>query len=157
MKRTIIIVLAVFLACGAYAAKKNKELSFDKIGVGLIIGDPFGFTAKLWIDDTNAIDAALALNSTAKFHLQADYVWHNYDLLKVKASEDKLALYYGPGALVRIAQDSSFVIGARGVFGVTYIFKDAPFDTFVELAPCVFITPSMHLTLLGGLGARFYF
>jgi len=43
------------------------------------------------------------------------------------------------------------------VIGLEYIFQDAPFDIFLELAPTMDIVPATGLWLQGGLGARFYF
>ena len=157
MKKTLLLLLVLATLCAPLPAAKKTELTIQQIGVGLILGDPLGFSAKLWLDNETAIDAAVAWSSTAKFHLQADYVWHKVDMIELKDSPDKIAVYYGPGALIRIANDDSFVLGARGVIGINYIIKNAPFDTFVELAPSFFLTPSMHFTLLGGFGARFFF
>jgi hypothetical protein len=160
MKKCILALLIISVAACCFAAgskKDNGGLTFTRTGVGLIIGDPFGFTGKLWMGNEVAIDPALAFSSTAKFHIQADYVWHNYKLIEMKGTQDSMAVYYGPGALIRVALDNSFVIGFRGVIGRTYIFKSSPFDTFIEIAPSLFLTPNFQMTMLGGFGARFYF
>jgi hypothetical protein len=160
MKRIVLLFLLVFVAVCAFAAGSKKTdpgLTFTRTGAGLIIGDPFGFVGKLWMGNEVAIDPALAFSSTAKFHIQADYVWHDFKLIEMKNTQDSMAVYYGPGALIRVALDNSFVIGIRGVIGLTYIFKASPFDTFIEIAPSLFLTPNIQMTVLGGLGARFYF
>jgi len=149
MKKVAMALLVLALLCGAAAAAKDAPaISFSKIGVGIILGDPIGFSGKFWLNDENAVDAAFTFFSSAKLQLQADYVWHKYNLIEAKGTTDRIAVYYGPGALVRIALDDSFVIGGRGTIGITCIFKNAPFDTFIELSPSLFFTAAFQLTLL---------
>ena len=43
------------------------------------------------------------------------------------------------------------------VFGIGYMFEDAPFDLFLEIAPILDLLPSTKMSANAGFGARFFF
>src|SRR3989304_8372858 len=79
-------------------------------GMGLILGEPTGLSAKLWTSGDNAFDfaAAWSFKGDGSLLLQADYVWHFFNLMPV--SPGKLPLYIGIGGRVVLADDPSFGI-----------------------------------------------
>ncbi len=64
-------------------------------GLGIILGEPTGVSAKLWTSGENAFDFAAAWSFKDDGHLllQADYVWHMFRLIPV--SSGKLPFYVG--------------------------------------------------------------
>lgn len=124
-------------------------------GMGLILGEPTGLSAKLWTSSDNAFDFAAAWSFRGRGHLllQADYVWHFFRLLPVPSG--KLPLYIGFGGRVILADDPH--IGIRIPVGLDYLFADAPIDVFMELVPILDLSPSTKFGVGGGLGIRYWF
>ena len=126
----------------------------SKFGLGIILGEPTGVSAKLWTGGTNALDFAAAWSFKGDGHLllQADYVWHS-DL--ERTSSGKVAFYYGIGG--RIIFSDEPLLGARIPIGLDYQFSSAPIDIFAEIVPILDLIPSTGFALGGGLGVRFWF
>ena len=124
-------------------------------GMGLILGEPTGLSAKLWTSGDNAFDFAAAWSFKGDGHLllQADYVWHFFNLMPV--SPGKLPLYIGIGGRVVLADDPSF--GIRIPIGIDYLFADAPIDVFLELVPILDLSPETDIGVGGGIGIRYWF
>ena len=124
-------------------------------GIGIILGEPSGVSGKLWLDSTNAVDMAAAWSFKGDDHLllQADYVWHSFDLISV--SNGKLPIYFGIGGRVLLADDP--LIGVRVPIGLDYIFSDAPVDIFLEFVPILDLAPATDFDFGGGIGARYWF
>lgn len=133
------------------------------LGVGLILGEPTGITAKLYLKDDQAIQAAAGAAFVANgLQVDADYVFHPWIL------QDRdtfvLPVYVGPG--VRFIDysggsngSSHFAAGARAVGGLLFDFKDVPLDAFIEIAGVLeydFKTGA-GLGLNVGAGVRYYF
>ncbi len=151
-------VIAVIFVLGLLLSPPSTMLSQQKgFGAGIILGEPTGFSLKGWLNETNAIDAGVAwsFGSPASFHVHADYLWHNYDVIK---STEILPLYYGFGARLKAGENGEDTrFGIRAVIGLDYIFRNAPVDLFLEVAPIVDIAPKTELSGNGGIGARFWF
>jgi hypothetical protein len=173
MRALAALPLLACLATPAFADddSSNKSHPAEKgtLGAGIMIGEPTGICAKLYLKDDQAIQAALgyALGGGG-YQLTADYVFHPWIL------QDKdsfvLPVYLGPG--VRLIDYSAgetgssyFAAGLRAVIGMVFDFKNVPLDVFVEVAPILewrFINSDMkeshiNATLNGGVGARYYF
>jgi len=160
MKKIIALFCFIALATTFASAKVRpaEELKFEKIGIGIVLGDPLGISAKLWLNKETAFVGVLSVSTDRAFYLHADYLTHNYVFLKELAKdlkESELVLYYGGGAYLAFWSNGPFGLGARLPVGVEYLAN--PFDIFVELAPVFSLTPSMGLGLQGGIGVRFNF
>jgi hypothetical protein len=145
--RLQILVILLLLSLSATYAQ-------SKFGLGIILGEPTGVSAKLWTGGTNALDFAAAWSFKGDGHLllQADYVWHS---AIIGPSSGKLAFYYGIGGRVIFSDDP--LIGARVPVGLDYKFDTAPVDIFVELVPILDLIPSTNFNFGGGIGVRFWF
>lgn len=157
------------LAFAGMAATGSAQSS--GFGLGFMLGDPTGLSAKLWLSDgERALDFGLAWGVYGRYvHLHSDYLFHNTSLISV--SKGQMALYYGPGIRVRSWSggrywyrgkwedyDGSRVgIGARFPVGLDYMFEGAPVDIFMELVPSLDLTPSTAFDLDAALGARYWF
>lgn len=137
------------------------------IGVGIIIGEPVGLTARLYLKDDQAIQAAVGsafIGGGLQVH--ADYAFHPY-ILQTRESF-VLATYVGPGARViqysKGRDDNSIAIGARVVGGLLFDFS-SPLDAFVEVAGVLEYEfadegsddGGVGLALNAGAGVRYYF
>lgn len=148
MKKSILFIM-MFVATIAF----SQESGF---GVGLMLGEPTGISLKAWTSSSNAIDAGLAWSfyKNPALHMHADYLWHDFDLIKTK---DRIPVYYGVGGRIRLGDKDNARIGVRGVFGIGFLLKEAPIDFFLELAPILDLIPATGLNMNGGIGARYFF
>ena len=142
----ILVILVVISLSSTYAQKS--------FGLGIILGEPTGLSAKLWTGSANAFDfgAAWSFKGCGDLLLQADYVWHSS---LTKASSGGLALYYGIGGRVVFSNDPD--VGVRIPVGLDYIFSSAPIDIFVEVVPIMDFVPDTDFQVNGGIGIRFWF
>jgi hypothetical protein len=143
-------------------------------GLGFVLGNPSGLSAKLPAGSVNAFHRILAYNQhdgwgnrgwddrncgpdnngcDGRLYLGGDYVWYNYNAIAV--SKGRLPFYYGPGVWTSVANDAG--VGIRFALGLEYQFATAPFDIFLEIAPGIRVIPNTNGYVSSGLGGRFYF
>lgn len=133
-------------------------------GVGLILGEPTGISAKLYLQDDQALQAGVGFAFIGDgLHLHVDYVFHPWIL----QSRDSFVLpvYVGPGVRVinyeRGRDNTVFTLGLRAVGGLLFDLKTVPLDVFVEVAGVLEFGFSggegFGLTLNAAAGARYYF
>jgi hypothetical protein len=147
MKKSLIIALLGILSLGMAAQDSG-------MGVGIIVGEPTGISAKSWLSTNDAIDAGVAWSiSNGWLHIHADYLRHSFELIPVE--EGKLPLYFGIGARLGFGNDIS--IGVRVPVGLAYIFDGTPLDVFIEIVPGLAIIPDTKFEMNGGIGVRYWF
>ncbi len=146
----------------AGAQQKSMNRSMDdmtgKFGVGIVLGEPLGASAKYFFNDTLAIDGAAGWSDrdNTDLYVHGDVLWHNYDLLPV--SRGRLPVYFGVGGLARFrnhGEDNQ--VGIRLPVGVSYLFDNAPLDIFAEIGPALDVAPAIRGEITGGIGVRFWF
>ena len=78
MKKLFFISIVSLFSIGVFAQDSG-------LGLGLIFGEPTGLSAKMWTSERTAIDAALAwsFSTPGWFHVHADFLIHNYDIITV--------------------------------------------------------------------------
>ena|SRR3989344_3209678 len=125
-------------------------------GLGVMIGEPTGLSAKFWLDEISAIDGGVAwsFEGDDSFHIHGDYLFHNFDLLA--ADGRPLQFYFGGGARLKF-EEANTLFGIRIPVGLAYLFQEQPIDVNVELAPIVDLAPDTDLELNASVGARYYF
>lgn len=159
----LVLLLALALALVLAAPARSAPAS-ERFGLGIVLGSPSGISLKI-------PQGAQSLNVIVGYDLDndppgpgpewdddyvyvgVDYVWYNYELIRVK--QGRLPLYFGPGAYAAIADRT--VVGVRFAVGLEYQFARAPFDIFLELGPRVNVVPDTDADVFAGLGARFFF
>lgn len=125
-------------------------------GLGIIIGEPTGICFKYFVSQDRAWAGAAAwsLSGDEKAaHLHADYLFHVSEL----ASWDggRSPFYAGVGARILFRDETT--VGVRIPVGVSWVFDEAPFDAFLEIAPMMDVAPDTDFDVAGGVGARFWF
>jgi len=150
MVRSIVFfVLTAVLVCGTVEAQDSG------FGLGVILGEPTGISGKLWIENSKAIDGAVAwsFNKESAMHLHADLLFHSPNISKVEMS--KLLFYYGIGGRIKFEDDSK--VGCRVPLGLNYLPSEAPLDVFLEIVPLLDLAPSTDFDLNGAIGIRYFF
>ena len=134
------------------------------LGVGLILGEPTGISAKLYLQDDQAIQAAVGFAFIGGgLHVHADYVFH--PIILQSRDSFVLPVYVGPGVRVidyANGRDDSFVaLGVRAVGGLLFDFREIPLDAFVEVAGVLEYGfqdgEGFGVALNAAAGARYYF
>lgn len=147
-----IIFLSLIIAGATVVPAMAQHKTF---GLGIVLGEPTGISAKLWLDQKSAIDAAAAWTfyPAGAFYIHADYLYHFYDLFPV--TKGALPLYIGVGGSVTLEPVPR--IGVRVPIGIDYLFQNAPIDIFLEVAPGISLYPATQFEAGGGIGIRFNF
>ena len=126
-----------------------------KFGIGGIIGDPDGITAKGWLSETTAIAGAVSLD------IGSDYSWFliQADFLKQKTlatwEEALLQTHYGGGLRI-VSGDFQEYIAIRAPVGVDVNAIDAPVEVFMEVVPTIDVDPEFFFYFTGAVGFRYY-
>lgn len=165
---TRMIALAVLATSAPALADDDDgiERGVDKgtFGVGLIVGEPTGICAKLYLANDKAIQGGVGgAFIGGGIMVYADFVFHPY-ILQTRDSF-VLATYIGPGARViqysNGREDSSIALGLRGVGGLLFDFKKVPLDAFLEVAGVLEYDfgegQGAGVALNAGAGIRYYF
>jgi hypothetical protein len=146
MKRYMLFILVAILSLNLYSQEEG-------LGLGIIIGEPTGLSAKLWTTEKTALDAAVAwsFSGTGYMRVHADLIWHNFSL---DVTQGKLPLYYGLGA--KLLLSSELGLGIRIPLGVAYLFDSAPLEVFAELVPGLDLLPGTGFGIDAAIGVRYY-
>jgi hypothetical protein len=154
--------MAVMVLAGLIS---TAALAEERFGIGALVGEPTGVSAKYWLDEEHAVDAAAGWSfwDGDGFQLQGDFLWHNFDVFGSVAETDALPLYFGVGARLKFREDEGrhhddhdAVFGLRVPVGVSYQFDNSPFEVFGEIAPLVDLTPDFELNFSIAVGFRYY-
>jgi len=155
MKNGLVVVIVIACICTSVAAAAPGI-----IGLGIMAGEPSGFSAKLWLGSHVALDAALAYSYLwhgQGVHVHGDLLLHTGSLLPSLLGF--LPLYLGVGARVRLANGVSnpMEVGLRVPFGAEYVLPIVPIGFFAELAPIIDFSPGPAFNGNGAIGVRYYF
>lgn len=137
-------------------------------GLGVIIGEPTGISAKFWTSPGNAFDFGLGwsfggdrigkykgyYDGGRRVHFHMDYLWHAFEAIH---SSERFPLYYGFGGRMNSGAGYDASVAVRGVFGIAWLPHNTPIDVFVELVPSLQLTSSTGFGMDAGIGARYFF
>jgi hypothetical protein len=123
-------------------------------GLGIIVGEPTGLSAKVWTTEYTALDAAMAWSFVGNgfLRLHSDLLFHRY---LIEVDQGQLPVYFGLGAKLGFA--SNLELGIRIPLGIAYQFESAPFEAFLEVVPVFNLLPQTSIGMDGGIGIRYYF
>jgi hypothetical protein len=158
-------VLIAFCVITAVQITAAQERPF---GLGIIIGEPTGISAKLWTSNTNAFDAGLGWSrggdrfgfrddyyyGRTRVHFHMDYLWHSWNVIH---SSERFPLYYGIGGRINSGDGLESSLAVRGVVGIAWLPRDTPIDIFLELVPLFQLAPSSGFGIDAGIGVRYFF
>jgi len=164
--------LCVLVAIAGPASAENELGTTDgpraadkgTFGIGLILGEPTGISAKLYLQDDQALQAGLGFAFIGDgLHAHVDYVFH--PVILQERDSFVLPVYVGPGVRMinyeKGRDNHVFTLGLRAVAGLLFDFKTVPLDAFVEVAGVVEFGFSddegFGLALNAAAGARYYF
>ncbi|NIR48155.1 hypothetical protein GWO43_06830 [candidate division KSB1 bacterium] len=141
----------------------STALSQDRgFGAGIILGEPTGISLKSWLQPTKAFDVAVAWSFEGEnsFTLHADYLNHNFGLIRVE--KGRLPFYYGIGGRIKFEGDGAEGdddprVGVRVPLGLAYLVENVTLDLFVELAPILDLVPETEFRVHAAIGARYFF
>jgi hypothetical protein len=152
LKRTIIFVITLIIFLIGYSFCQDKGF-----GLGVIVGEPTGVSAKSWMTSVTAIDAALAWSfvDNGALHIHADYLFHNFQLISLE-TKGRWPVFYGIGARLKFG-DKDTQLALRIPVGIDYLFSDAPVDIFLEVVPMLELIPNTKFQFNAALGVRYFF
>jgi len=152
LKRTILFAITLIILQTGYSFCQDKGF-----GLGVIVGEPTGVSAKYWMSSVTAIDAALAWSfvDQGALHIHADYLFHNFHLITFE-TRGTWPVYYGIGARLKFG-DEDTKLAIRIPVGAEYLFSDAPVDIFLEVVPMLELIPKTKFQFNAALGARYFF
>lgn len=126
------------------------------LGVGVVLGQPSGITARYRLKSNRSVDANIAwsMNSPGYVAISSDYLFEVKNFAHI--DQATFDLHYGLGAAIVTA--SGFTgIGARAPVGVSYFFKDPAVQIYLEISGLLTLVPDSDFWIHGALGARYYF
>lgn len=169
MRFATVVVPAIAVVIGLAAAPAPAhadEYEKGSFGAGLIVGEPTGITARLYLSDDRAVQAAVGFTFIGDgWQAHADYCFHPWIL--EERDSFTLPVYVGPGARTvrytsgRGSADDFYAIGLRAVAGIVFDFKTVPLDAFLEVAGIAEYgfrdDKGFGLSINFGGGVRYYF
>lgn len=157
------------IACCLFFAVQLSAAQPGRLGLGVIIGEPTGISAKLWTSEYTAFDFGLGWSmgrdhfgrydgyyyqGRSSVHLHVDYLWHSFDAIN---SSERFPLYYGIGGRLNDGAGYNSSLAVRGVFGIAWLPRETPIDVFLELVPMLQLTNSSGFGIGAGIGVRYFF
>jgi len=147
-------MLIIALPLSAQGKKKNKDSFLEKhdIGIGIILGEPTGFSMRFL--ERNVIGIAWSVENN--FHLHYDF-WVYRGTLKKPVN-----WYIGPGIKFFYKLDKQnepkdyYGLTVRFCIGLQY-YPIKELEIFMELVPGIGILPSTAFDIDGGIGVRYFF
>lgn len=159
--------LFLFVIVLGFVISKPMSAQDSGFGMGLILGEPTGLSAKLWTSKTNAFDFGLGVglggdrikykgdyDNGGRIHFHMDYLWHSFNAI---SSSEMFPLYYGIGGRFNSGGGYDGSLGIRGVFGIAWFPRATSIDVFFEIVPVFQVTPLTGLGVDAGLGIRYFF
>jgi hypothetical protein len=146
------------LAAGAVVALWSAPAAAagGPFGLGLILGEPTGLSAKLFLDGRSALDFALDFSFLEDaFYFHMDYVLHF-------GGRGSVALpYIGVGGKVAVKDNDHHEdhdrFGVRVPLGVAFMPRSLPIDIFGEVVPGITLLPETDPDVDAGIGIRLFF
>ena len=164
MKRSLYAAITLCAVLGVQGAVAQDH----GFGLGVIIGEPTGISAKFWTSSVHAFDFGLGWSiggdrigkheeyyeEGSRVHFHMDYLWHAFNAIH---SSERFPLYYGIGGRINTGGGYDPSLAVRGVFGIAWLPHNTPIDVFLELVPSLQLTPSTGFGIDAGIGARYFF
>lgn len=159
-------------------ARPSGSVTSGNFGLGVMLGEPTGLSAKYWLSDSRALDFGATYSFNSYFALLIDYLWHFPQAFSTAGRNgSEFVPYVGIGGILFVNSsnhwtydqfgrrvrhyngygDSSVGVGVRIPLGLEFLPKTVPLGVFAELVPGVGVIPGLFGFFQGDVGIRFYF
>jgi hypothetical protein len=140
-----------------------KQAQAQQVGLGIVLGDPTGLSAKFLLDQRSAIDLAFGadLDNDDDLQIHFDYLFSPATI--AQSGGVTIPFYFGIGGVVEIDNDNNnnddADIGLRVPVGLSFLFSRAPVEVFVEAGLEILLIEDNNdeVDFDAGLGFRYYF
>jgi hypothetical protein len=160
--KTVMIALSFLILL--FPSALRSEMPGGTMSVGARVGSLTGVDFKYWMNSENAIELALGATPPEALVGEFSYLWHMYNVFRDVDGilARNMPLYFGVGGHFAAGNVwprgySNGHFAARFPSGVNFIFRNHPFDVFLEVAPTLYIAPFSALSVHAGLGGRYRF
>lgn len=143
-------------------AERGGSASRGPFGLGIILGEPSGLSAKVFVAGPHAVQVHLGFGVGRRGFLVliADYLFHVKDLVPPIGDVGFLWPYAGLGGRLGVLErrnDEDVIFGLRIPLGASFGFNAVPIEVFAEFAPGIGLLPETRAIFDGGIGGRYYF
>ncbi len=165
MKKPIPVLLIVFIFFASPIAFAGDHRTF---GLGIVLIEPTGLSAKWFLSPQNALDFDLAYSLGRHFWFSTDYLWHFSDALPNQPVVIMRPYLGGGGVLAgrnhpdppkdkKDDRDEVVGVAARFTGGLSFLFTKVPIELLVDVSPGIWLVPSTDFMLNGVIGVRYFF
>ncbi|MBI5472797.1 MAG: hypothetical protein HY961_10680 [Ignavibacteriae bacterium] len=161
-------VCVLFVLCSLVFVSTTSTAQERRFGLGFIVGEPTGLSAKYWTSSRNALAFGLGwsvggdrigkyrgfYDGGSRVHFHVDYLWHSFDAIE---SSERFSLFYGIGGRINSGAGYDGSLAVRGVLGIAWLPRSTPLDIFIEVVPSLQLTSSTGFGIDAGIGARYFF
>lgn len=146
-------ILLPLLLIGLFVPSASAQ---NDLGIGVILGEPTGLSAKKWLSNEHAIDAGLAwsFSHDDRVQIHGDYLYHRVRAFSTDDVQGRIPFYFGIGGRAVLGDDA--LLGVRLPVGVGKTLRSAPVEFFLEIVPILDLAPDTDFDLNGALGVRYY-
>jgi hypothetical protein len=148
MTKRILASVIFLLAASALGSAAEP----GRLGVGLILFDPSGLSAKAWLHRSTALAGGIGWSAEENhyLHIHADFLFFSRRL----AADRNLNLdfYLGVGGKIIFRDDDNAWF--RIPLGVDFLLRKSPLNFFFELVPSFNFS---KIKLFGAVGFRYIF
>jgi hypothetical protein len=123
-----------------------------KFGVGLVLFEPSGLSAKAWLRGSSALSGGLGWSAEEShyLHLHVDFVFTKIRLASDRNLDLDFTLGAGGKIIFRDYENAWF----RFPLGIDFLLKRSPLNFFFEIVPSFNFS---KLKLFGAIGFRYVF
>ena len=147
---------------------KESMAQVRSFGLGVIVGEPTGISAKLWNSQSTAFDFGVGwslggdriggydgnYDGGSRIHFHVDYLLHLFNAI---GSTEEFPIYYGIGGRFNTGAGYYNSLAVRFVAGLAWMPSEIPIDMFIEFVPSLQLTSKPGFALDSSLGVRYYF
>ncbi|OQW51885.1 MAG: hypothetical protein A4S09_09460 [Proteobacteria bacterium SG_bin7] len=158
--RIFVAILLLITGVSSQAAPANRH---GDLGLGVMVGDTTSLTGKYWTKTNTAFDLSGGGSAEKEGWIQASYEKYFLNALSGGSrAMSEFSPYVGFGLGVgfnRTIDDVKYNNDyfARVPLGLSWLPNRTPVDIFLEAAPTMTVEPEAVISLVGNVGARYYF
>ena len=143
--------LFLILVCSTNILAAGNKSS----GIGIILGNPTGLSFKFLDTRSTHFNAALSwsFKNKTNLYLHTDFIFKRFDPVRFSTNFSMVPTMGIGGRL----KTKAGRLGLRVPFGLSYNFKENPFDLFIEITPTLDLVPATDFEIGAALAVRYLF